>query len=541
MISDQERSLWCHDLNPEQTKVFEHYLNGDNVFMTGAGGCGKTYLIRRMYEHAERTGRIMQVCATTGCASILLKCNAKTIHSWAGIGLGTGTADDYVSKIKTNRQKLRTWLSTQTLIIDEISMMSKKMLELLDTIGRLVRKRHNVPFGGIQVIASGDFYQLPPVSKVKNSEEGAFAFETSRWTEIFPVEIELTNNHRQSDPTFVNILNQIRIGRITRSTINTLSEYVGRTPETTEYKPARLLPIKSKVNAINQKELNNIKSEPVVFEYIRKEVPVTPPPTTDDSVHRKEKLPSPTVIKQELDFMLKNSVFEHELTLKVDAQVMCIINYDMDREIVNGSIGKVVAFMTDEEYNQEYKPEKQSLETLTTKKSQLTKYPVVEFMNGVTLIMKPHIWLSEKHGSLSIGLAQIPLILAWAVSIHKSQGMTVDMAEIDIGRSIFECGQSYVALSRVRSLDGLYLTEFNPSKIKVNKKVKEFYQEMAERQAEETSEEEEDDETDTETEPDTLPPVVTQIDMDKFRRMNGYDDSDEEKRKDTGEREEYLY
>lgn len=479
-LSEQEKSMWCQDLNKEQTILFTHYLNGDNVFMTGAGGCGKTYLIRRMYQHGSQTGRHIQVCATTGCAAILLECHAKTIHSWAGIGLGNGDPDNYVSSIKTNRNKLRAWVSVQTLIIDELSMMSKKLFELLDYIGRKVRQR-NVPFGGIQVIASGDFYQLPPVSRVKDTDESAFAFESNHWSDIFPIELELTNNHRQKDKAFLKALNEVRVGKITRSSYTLLQSYVGRTCDQPDIEPARLLPTRYKVNSINQAKLACLDEPTYTFEA---EAKTNPFPYTDDTHKSKKKPPAPSTIKQEVDFMIKNGTFVQSLDLKQYAQVMCIINYDMDKGIVNGSIGKVLDILTTKDYTKKYHPEEEECETLDTR-----EYPVVRFANGELVHMKPHTWLSERFGDFGIGVRQLPLILAWAVSIHKSQGMTVDMAEIDIGRSIFECGQSYVALSRVRSLEGLYLTAFEPSKIKVHRKVKTFYQSMKARQTPPTQEE----------------------------------------------------
>lgn len=519
-LDEYTKQQWCSDLNEEQTQVFAHYFNGNNVFMTGAGGCGKTYLIRRIYKHASTTGKILQVCATTGCAAILLDCNAKTIHSWSGIGLGNGEVEYYVSRIKTNREKSRAWLSTHTLIIDELSMLSKRLLDLLDQIGRQIRNR-NVPFGGIQVIASGDFYQLPPVSKVKNSDESAFAFESTNWTKIFPVEIELTNNHRQTDPTFLKILNEIRVGRITRSSVDLLNSYVGRIPETTEYIPARLLPTRAKVNKINQEHLYKLEGEMMVFEAIEKTTPIP----KQNASGKISKPPSLTAIRQEIEFLLKNGMFEKTLELKQHAQVMCITNLNMEKGIVNGSIGRILEFSTEEDFVSNYKPPVIASVLLENLKPCSEMYPVVEFMNGEIELMKPHVWLCDKFADHGIGIAQIPLILAWAISIHKSQGTTVDMAQVDIGRSIFECGQSYVALSRVRSLNGLYLTEFNPSKIKVHRKVREFYQAMKERQIEPSEDEDEENDDEESEDEEILPPqtLPASFDLEKFNYLHGYD------------------
>lgn len=541
-LSDQERECWCKDLNEEQMEVFAHYLNRDNIFMTGAGGCGKTYIIRRMYEHASTTGRPLQVCATTGCASILLQCNASTIHSWAGIGIGKGDPDNYIARIKRNKTLHQRWKATDTLIIDELSMLSKKLLSLLDYIGRSIRKR-NTPFGGMQVIASGDFYQLPPVNKASDEpDEGAFAFELDTWTDLFPIEIELTNNHRQTDKAFTKALNEIRIGRLTRSSFNLLNAHVGRKPDpskTHDIEPARLFPTRYKVNSTNLCHLSRLEEPEFVYKILQRNQP-KPPTQTDEHGHvhtARVKLPTPTAVKQDLEFMIKHGRFEETLTLKKGAQVMSIHNSHIELGIVNGSLGRVKEFLSVAEYQAKYFGSSEDMHTrdvsgasnemggmcgvgrmgiralpvtssstmgsmtLNTLKQENIAYPVVEFINGVHMCVIPHMWPSEKYGEFGIGILQLPLILAWAVSIHKSQGMTVDMAEIDVGRSIFECGQSYVALSRVKSLEGLFLNAFDISKIRINKKVQNFYKQMhariqARHAEDESSEEEEEEEED---------------------------------------------
>lgn len=460
----EDYEKWCGDLNEEQINVFDKFIQRQNIFITGPGGTGKTYLIRRIHNYASYIKRSIQVCATTGCSAILLDCDATTIHSWAYIGYGDSDADYYVQKIRSKPQKLRNWLNIQVLVIDEISMLSKKLFDTLNYIAKSLRKSAR-PFGGIQIIASGDFYQLPPVGNKEEPETKQFAFESEEWSNVFQNQIELSLNHRQSDKTFLSILNQIRIGKITRSNYEILKDYVNRTvSDEDEIRPASLLPTRIKAEQINTKELNRIENPLVEYHCTEQKT------IQLKNIEHGHKLPSPAQIEYELQFILKNSKFEKTLKLKKGAQVMCIMNLSLKEEIVNGSIGIVVDFKKDME-SFAYTPHDLSASIDDI------EYPLVRFNNGKEVLMKPHLWSSKsQYKDLGIGILQIPLVLAWAVSIHKSQGMTLDKAEIDIGKSIFECGQTYVALSRVRSLDGLYLTSFEPTRIRVNKKVKKFYE-----------------------------------------------------------------
>lgn len=428
------------DFSQEQAAVFDAYRTGKNVFMTGPGGTGKSHLIRAIYKDALDMGKSVQVCALTGCAAILLNCNAKTVHSWAKIGLGNGSADAILQKIQKFK-KTKPWLSTSLLIIDEVSMMSMKIFELLDYLGQKIRKNTR-PFGGIQVIFSGDFFQLPPVANPDDIDTGKFCFESPRWSSTFDIQIELKTNFRQSDGVFARILNQIRVGKLYKSGYEMLKSRVGVDSSGNIVKPIKLFPRKYSVETINQEQMSKIKDPEHIYVAT----------LVKDGVDPRVSLEA---ILEEEAYLRKNALFEEEVKLKKGAQVMCIANVDMDIDkICNGSVGVIVDFVG----------------TATD------SYPLVKFNNGAERIMTKHNWSSENIEGLSI--AQMPLILAWAVTIHKSQGATLDLMEIDVGSDVFEFGQTYVGLSRARTLEGLYIKSFVPEKIKVNPKVQAFYEKM---------------------------------------------------------------
>ena len=194
------------NLSVEQQLAFDEFNSGNNVFITGPGGSGKTELIRQFFKSSKQR---IQVCALTGCAAILLECKAKTIHSWAGIGIANGTVEEVVAKCTSNRFKMSQWIKTDVLIIDEVSMMSQKIFDILNLIGKKMRK-NDKPFGGIHLVFSGDFYQLPPIGS--DDESSAFCFESENWNSTFNSIIKLKTIFRQTDQIYSTILNQIREG-----------------------------------------------------------------------------------------------------------------------------------------------------------------------------------------------------------------------------------------------------------------------------------------------------------------------------------------
>ena len=434
-------------LSDAQTRAYRLYRSGQNVFITGPGGTGKSLLIRTIYQDAIRRDLNINVCALTGCAAATIGCDATTLHRWAGIGLAQGTDDEVISRVTGNRYRSKVWRNQDILIIDEVSMMDSRLFSILDRIGRQTRGKLTKPFGGMQVIFAGDFYQLPPV--VPNGTP-TFCFENEVWGDLFRgTTVELTQIFRQTDPVWQTVLNEIRHGRLRRSSYNLLKQKVGIVPpllaQNPNLRPTKLFPTREAVSRINQSALSELTGAPRVFVRAKNyDIPI-------DTASRREIRAQATQhqIDVELDCMVKNLPGEHELLLKEGAQVMCLRNYP-DLDICNGSQGYIVGF------------------------DAITGYPMVSYASHPQpLTMEPEDYES---GTIpGIGWTQIPLTLSWAMTIHKAQGATLDLIEVDVGKSIFEFGQTYVAVSRVKTLDGLYLTAFDPNLVQANDRVTQYY------------------------------------------------------------------
>jgi ATP-dependent DNA helicase PIF1 len=434
------------NLSAEQELALQKYKEGKNIFLTGPGGSGKTELIRRMVKISQEQNKNLQVCALTGCAAILLQCKAKTIHSFAGIGLANGTIDEVIRKVISNKYKTKNWTGIDILIIDEVSMMSSKLFDILDYIGRRTRKRLDKPFGGIQLVLSGDFYQLPPVGTYGQADTSAFCFESENWAKTFDEIILLKTIFRQRDPDYTTILNQVRVGKLYKTSYEKLKQHINKT-STQTFKPTILLPRRKDAELINAQELEKLTGESKIYRI--SQATVVPQGASATASASAQANFSQEQKESEYTFLASNIMADKEIVLKIGAQVMCIANIDMEssEQVVNGSQGVVVGF--------------------------IGELPIVQFNNGPRRTVGYHVWASEAIPTL--GVKQMPLIYAWAITIHKAQGVSLDMAQIDAGSNIFECGQTYVALSRVKSLEGLYLTDLNPQRIKVNKKVQEYY------------------------------------------------------------------
>ena len=430
-----KEALSDYGLNKEQKEAFDAVVNGQSMFITGPGGTGKSYLLQTLYANFKGlTGKNLAITAMTGCAALLLGPWAKTLHSWAGIGIGRLPAESIAKTIATDSRKKKRWRNTDCLVIDEVSMLTPTLLEYLDQVGRIVRKCDK-PFGGIQIVFVGDFYQLPPVSK--ENDGLTFAFQSPLWSTVVTKTVQLTQILRQKDPIFQQILNEARTGSLTAESYAILESRKTMDWKRQEIKPTLLFTKNQDVSAINDAQLGKLTGEEHVFRAETTRAPRLPP----------------DVLRTIVDKLDKDAPYELELCIKEKSQVMLLTNQDPPAGLVNGSRGIVTGFGND-------------------------GYPLVKFLNGPALPVRipPAAWSSdsEKDGD-GVTREQIPLRLAYALTIHKAQGASLDSALIDVGPSTFEYGQAYVALSRVRSMEALYIFEIAQRAFRAHPAVKAFY------------------------------------------------------------------
>lgn len=372
---------------------------GHTTFLTGAAGAGKSYVLREYITYLKKHKVPYAVTASTGIASTHV--GGQTIHSWSGVGVREFLSERDVDALLEKQPLYKRWNTVSVLIIDEISMLSAQFLDMVDIIGRAMR-RSDKPFGGIQVIFSGDFFQLPPVSK-RDSMQSLYAYHADSWKRAKPVVCYLTEQHRQVKDALSMLLKEMRDNDVTEYTYDTLRE---RSEAVSDTKITKLYTHNVDVDAMNREAFNEIEGEVREYRMISK---------------------GPA---KHVEMLKNNCLADEVLQLKIGAKVMCIKN-DLERRYVNGSLGVVTAFEEDGS-------------------------PFVELASGKKLAVRADTWRIEEDGKVRAEIAQIPLKLAWAITIHKSQGMTLDEAEIDLSKA-FAPGMGYVALSRLRSIDGLYL------------------------------------------------------------------------------------
>jgi ATP-dependent DNA helicase PIF1 len=432
-----------------QEEAFGQFQLRKNLFITGAGGTGKTTLIHRMTDYLSTRDISYKVCALTGCAALLLGQKATTFHSWAGVGLSRGTVEECVAAVMKNKFTQMRIRKTKVLFVDEISMMSKKLFDIFYEIVSTLNPR-------MQIIFTGDFFQLPPVGNASDPDTSAFCFESAHWFAIFPAEchLELTHIYRQNDPVYIDLLQSVRVGNITETQIELLRSKVSTTAPDLEQTggvvPPKLYSIKRQVDTYNYMTFSNLEGE--VREYTYEALinltcwNDTGVPLAREVLAECARL-SPAAKEYEIGNILSLANCREKISLKVGCVVMLTMNIDLENGLCNGSQGVVMSFAEN-------------------------GYPLIKFKT-CTQIVAPIVWQSDNYPSL--GIRMMPLILSWAVTIHKIQGTTLENAVMDLGNTVFEYGQVYVALSRVKSLDGLFLEGFNPKKIKANPKVVEFY------------------------------------------------------------------
>lgn len=436
------------DLNKDQSNAFRHVQSGQNIFLTGPAGSGKSFLIQHIMEWATNVSKKIAITALTGCASLLLGTKSKTIHSWAGVGLAKESAEILAKNILKNPKNKRKWKNTEILIIDEISMMTPCFFEKLDVIGKIIRCSSK-PWGGIQLILCGDFFQLPPVQRGFSGISGEiitggrFAFESPVWKTCNLLPVVLTKIERQTDVAFQTLLNECRIGAPSLASIELMKSRQGLNWKNRLIIPTLLFSRNADVDAINEKNIKALNKP--IRTYTANTVIELPAedPTMEiphgDAFDR-------CVVKLDNDANYSSS-----LELCVGAQVMLLINKDIEAGLVNGSRGVIVDFRSD-------------------------GIPIVQFLHGSPVAIERQRWSSND--CLAIHREQIPLRVAYAISIHKSQGATLDCALVDVGSTLFEFGQAYVALSRVRNLESLYIWNLDPKKIMAHPSVIQFYEQI---------------------------------------------------------------
>ncbi|XP_026473370.1 ATP-dependent DNA helicase PIF1 [Ctenocephalides felis] len=426
-----ENDIFDEDLklNSEQENVLQACLSGRNVFFTGSAGTGKSFLLKKIIQALPPDSTV--ATASTGVAACLI--GGMTLHSFAGMGSGEATLERCVQMATKNASQ--NWRRCKHLVIDEISMVDGQYFEKIEAVARAV-KRNDRPFGGIQLILCGDFLQLPPVIKIdysknnfnaqaKDNTHKRFCFQSPAWEKCIQNTYELQMVHRQKDSEFVKILNSIRIGRVTEEISTRLLETGKQVIEQDGILATRLCSHMNDANMINDNKLEQLKGEEQVYE------------AQDSDIASRKQLDLQTPVS-------------YKLVLKVGAQVMLLKNISVADHLVNGARGVIIRF--DETNN----------------------LPVVKFKNKKEYVVKHEKFVMKTAAGGILTRKQIPLRLAWAFSIHKSQGLTLDCVEMSLSK-VFEAGQAYVALSRCQSLESLRVLDFDAKQVWANVDVLQFY------------------------------------------------------------------
>lgn len=395
-----------------QKRALDVLKTGANVFLTGEPGAGKTHVINQYIAWLEAAGLKVAVTASTGIAATHI--GGVTIHSWSGLGIRDQLTPYDLDQIGSNEKVVKRAKAAHVLIIDEISMLDGKVLDMVDQVLRTVRQSNEV-FGGVQMVVVGDFFQLPPVTR--NGDMMRYAFESRAWESTKPLICYLTEQHRQEDELLLGLLGSIRRNHIEEDHYTLLQEQTEIAFEHVE--PTKLYTHNADVDAVNSAKLAQLPATSRTFKM------------------------SGSGRKPLIEGLMKNCISPEFLYLKEDAMVMCTKN-NFEEGYVNGTLGRITHF--DE------------------------GYPVIETTDGESITIKPTTWEIVEDKKVLASIEQLPLRLAWAITVHKSQGMSLDAAEIDLSKA-FVYGQGYVALSRVRSLQGLKVLGMHPNALQVDPKV----------------------------------------------------------------------
>lgn len=387
---------------------------GANVFLTGEPGAGKTYVINKYIAWLEAAALNVAVTASTGIAATHI--GGMTIHSWSGVGTRDTLTKYDLDQIATKEKLVKRIKRNNVLIIDEISMLDGKLLDMVDIITRTIRQSSE-PFGGMQVVCVGDFFQLPPIAR--GGEVMRYAFESRAWEGLRPLVCYITEQYRQEDELLLSLLSSIRRGEIEDDHYNLLREQTEIAYEGIE--PTRLYTHNADVDAVNATELSKL-----------------------DGASRTYRM-SGRGNKVYQESLVRNCLSPETLLLKEEAMVMCTKN-NFEAGYVNGTLARVVGF------------------------DGYAGNPIIETTDKRRITIEPVSWEVAEDGKILASIEQLPLRLAWAITVHKSQGMSLDAAEVDLSKS-FVYGQGYVALSRVRSLAGLKVLGMNANALMVDPKI----------------------------------------------------------------------
>ena len=449
---NKTQSLEKKESNPEFEKLYSDinhaiFTERRHIYISGPGGTGKSTIIKKIFNDCMNKGINVALTSTTGVSAHSLGVGARTVHSWGAIKLGKEHPDIITNRIRGNKVNLERWVNTEILIIDEISMCSAEVIELLDVIGqnlrlgkkeihKLRKNGMSIPcFGGLQIIASGDMLQLEPVN-------GTFLFKSSIWKTINFKNFRLTTPYRYPDLKFYELLLRAREGKLNENDVKLLRTRVKayedykkseRQVNVNSIKPTRIYSLKRDVETINLKELDDLEGDTIEYEC----TDVIMPKKADDK----------TFIDKESYTKYLDTIAPRQVFLKPNAQVMLTVNLSIDDGLVNGSRG-IITECCDE----------------------IVK---VQFKSGLSIIISPNPYEYEDEIVKCIRY-QFPLMLAWSITTHKCQGATLDSAIIDLGTSLFCPSLGYVALSRCRTLEGIYIVNIIPDKIRANEEALEF-------------------------------------------------------------------
>ncbi len=396
----------------KQKTALDILKSGKNVFITGSAGTGKTYLLNLYAQYLRERRVYPTIVAPTGIAASHL--GGQTIHSFFALGIRDSIDEGYVDFLLDKKYLKSRFSKLKLLIIDEVSMISPEIFSSMDLILRGF-KGTDAPFGGVQVVISGDFFQLPPVSKV--AKEKRFAWQSPAWRALDLHTCYLQEKFRQDDERLIGVLDDIRSGKISASSEALLASRHEK--ELSTATPTKLYTHNMDVDRINMSELHKLGGVPKLFVY-----------ESRGSAKNIEKI-------------FKSSLVLEELALKIGAVVIFIKN-NTEEGYMNGTTGTVLGF------------------------SPIDNMPIVRTTKGKKIKLEPEEWsLENDSGKIMATVSQVPLRLAWAITIHKSQGMTLDAAEIDLSKT-FEAGQGYVALSRIKNIEGLRLMGLNAMALSVD-------------------------------------------------------------------------